>query len=49
MLQEPIQNPASFPWHEVIQVQHYWLDVNALQQPMTVQEHGELYNRPEAP
>ena len=27
-LQEPIKDPARFPWHEVTKVQHYWLDVN---------------------
>ena len=37
-LQEPIQDPASFSWREVTKVQHYWLDVNALQQPMEVHE-----------
>ena len=29
-LQEPIKDPARFPWHEVRKVQHYWLDVNRL-------------------
>lgn len=29
-LEEPIQNPARFPWHEVKKVDHYWLDVRAL-------------------
>ena len=33
-LQNPIKDPAKFPWHEVIKVQHYWLNVNALKQPM---------------
>lgn len=33
ILQEPIQDPAKFPWHEVVKVQHYWLDVNAMTQP----------------
>ena len=44
-----VQEPASFSWREVTKVQHYWLDVNALQQPMTVQEHGELYRRSDKP
>ena len=33
-LQEPIKDPARFPWHEVTKVAHYYLDVNALKQPM---------------
>ena len=28
VMQEPIQNPAKFPWHKVSQVQHYWLQVD---------------------
>ncbi|MBC7221196.1 DUF3883 domain-containing protein [Candidatus Bipolaricaulota bacterium] len=37
-LQEPIKDPARFPWHEVTKVQHYWLEVDALTQPMQVRE-----------
>ena len=33
-LQEPIKDPARFPWHEVTKVQHYWLDVNAMTRTM---------------
>ena len=33
VLQEPIQDPARFPWHEVTKVQHYWLDVSAMTGP----------------
>ena len=29
-LQDPIRDPARFPWHEVTKVQHYWLEVNAM-------------------
>ena len=29
-LQEPIRDPARFPWHEVRKVQHYRLDVDAM-------------------
>ena len=32
-LREPMKNPARFPWHEVTKVQHYWLDVNAMDEP----------------
>jgi len=39
-LQEPVHDPARFPWHEVTKVRHYWLDVNAMTQPMMVREEG---------
>ena len=42
-LQEPIKNTARFPWREVSKVQHYWLSVNALKQPMEVQEDEGHY------
>ena len=42
-LQEPIRDPARFPWHEVSKVQHYWLNVNALKQPMKVREDQAPY------
>jgi hypothetical protein len=29
-LQEPVRDPARFPWHEVTKVQHYWLEVDAM-------------------
>ena len=38
MLQEPIKDPGQFPWHEVAKIQHYWLEVNAMTQPMMVRE-----------
>ena len=34
VLQEPIQDPAQFEWHEVSKVQHYWLQVDAMTKPM---------------
>ena len=37
-LQEPIRDPARFPWHEVKKVQHYWLEVDAMTQPMRLRE-----------
>ncbi len=42
-LQEPIKDPARFPWHEVTKVAHYWLEVNALTQPMMVREDEAPY------
>ena len=42
-LQEPTQDPAKFPWHEVSKVQHYWLQVDAMTQPMQVREERTEY------
>ncbi len=42
-LQEPIKDPARFPWHEVTKVAHYWLEVDAMTQPMQVREKGPDY------
>ena len=42
-LQQPVKDPARQPWHEVVKVQHYYLDVNAMTQPMTVREEGQAY------
>ena len=42
-LQEPIRDPARFPWHKVTKVQHYWLDVGALTKPMQIQEEQPPY------
>ena len=42
-LQEPIRDPARFPWHEVTKVAHYYLSVNALKQPMEVREDLDVY------
>ncbi|MBI4527341.1 MAG: DUF3883 domain-containing protein [Deltaproteobacteria bacterium] len=43
ILQEPIRNPARFPWHEVRKVDHYYLSVDALTQPMQVRDPSEPY------
>ncbi len=42
-LQDPIKDPARFPWHEVTKVQHYWLEVNAMTRPMMVREEPPPY------
>jgi hypothetical protein len=42
-LQEPIHDPARFPWHEVVKVQHYWLEVNAMTKPMQIRDEGSSY------
>ena len=43
-LQEPIQDPARYPWHEVSKVQHYWLQVNAMTKPMRIREEAADYD-----
>ncbi|MCP3963398.1 MAG: DUF3883 domain-containing protein, partial [bacterium] len=40
---EPIANPARFPWRAVTKVDHYYLSVNALVQPMEVREDQARY------
>ena len=42
-LQEPVRDPAQFPWHEVSKVQHYWLQVDAMTQPMEIREEQAPY------
>ncbi|MGB8647228.1 MAG: helicase-related protein [Anaerolineae bacterium] len=42
-LQEPVRDPAHFPWHEVVKVQHYWLQVDAMTKPMQVREPPAEY------
>ena len=33
-LQKPIEGPARFSWHEGNKVQHYWLEIDAMTEPM---------------
>ena len=42
-LQEPVKDPARFPWHEVTKVQHYWLKVDAMTEPMALREDTSPY------
>jgi len=42
-LQEPVKDPARFPWHEVTKIAHYWLKVDAMTKPMTVREDSRPY------
>lgn len=37
-VQGPIEDPARFEWYEVTKVAHYWLEVDAITQPMQVRE-----------
>lgn len=48
VMQEPIRDPAQFPWHEVRKVQHYYLDVDAMTRPMQVREDPPPYGGPDA-
>ena len=43
ILREPIKNPARFPWREVKKVDHYYLSVDALTQPMQVRDQWSSY------
>ncbi len=42
-LQQPIKDPASFPWHEVTKVQHYWLEIDAMTKPLMLREDQAPY------
>ena len=42
-LQEPVRDPARFPWHPVRRVKHYWMQVNAITQPMRIKENAPGY------
>lgn len=46
VLQQPIKDPARFPWHEVKKVDHYCLSVDALTQPIQVREQSPPYGDP---
>ena len=38
-----IKDPAHLPWHEVKKVDHYYLSVNAMTQPMSVRDESPPY------
>jgi len=42
-LQNPIKDPARLEWHEVRKVDHYWLAIDAVTQPMQVRENETPY------
>ncbi len=44
-LEEPVKDPAKIAWHEVVKVQHYWLKVDAAQQPMGVKQDPPPYRK----
>ncbi|MFP3040302.1 SNF2-related protein [Treponema primitia] len=43
VMQDPIQDPARFPWNEVKKVAHYTLAINAMTKPMEVHENPPHY------
>jgi hypothetical protein len=47
-LQEPVKDPARFPWHEVSQVKHYWLEVDTMTRPMALREDPAPWRGPPA-
>ena len=46
-LQEPVADPAKFPWQEENKVQHYRLNVNAMTQPMVIRDEPAAYGAQE--
>ncbi len=47
-LQEPVKDPARMDWHEVKKVEHYYLSVDAMTQPMQVHEDAPPYGKEDA-
>ena len=45
LLQEPVKDPARLDWHEVKRVDHYYLSVDAVTQPMKVREDTSQYRK----
>jgi superfamily II DNA or RNA helicase len=45
VLQTPIKDPARLEWHEVSKVEHYYLTVDALSQPMQLKQPSQSSNR----
>jgi superfamily II DNA or RNA helicase len=44
-LEEPVRDPARLPWHEVKKVEHYYLAVDAMTEPMRVAEESPPYGK----
>ena len=42
-LQDPIKDPGRLEWHEVRKVDHYWLKIDAVTNPMQVREGPPPY------
>jgi hypothetical protein len=43
VLQEPLRDPARLQWHEVKKVEHYYLNIDAISNPMQVSEGRQPY------
>ena len=43
VLLKPIKDPARLQWHAVKKVDHYWLSIDAVTQPMQVREETIPY------
>jgi superfamily II DNA or RNA helicase len=43
VLQEPLRDPARLQWHEVKKVEHYYLNIDAISNPMQVREDRQPY------
>ena len=43
VLLKPIKDPARLQWHEVNKVDHYYLSIDAVTQPMQVREESVPY------
>lgn len=43
VLQEPLRDPAKLQWHEVKKVEHYYLNIDAISNPMQVREDRKPY------
>lgn len=41
---ETLNDPARLPWHEVSKVDHFYLSLNALSQPMQIREEPPSYH-----
>jgi hypothetical protein len=47
LLLKLIKDPARLQWHAVKKVDHYWLSIDAVTQPMQVKEGQALYGKDE--
>jgi len=47
LLLKSIKDPARLQWHEVKKVDHYYLSINAVMQPMQVKKKNIPYGKRE--
>jgi hypothetical protein len=43
LILKSMEDPACLQWHEVKKVDHYWLQIDAVTQPMQVRDRNETY------